>query len=115
MVKEFKMAENIRYFLAENKLLICYDRFISNDYDDMNQILNMTSSKHEEVCKDLGFFDIIGHRKRFLAAIRIASSKLKNQLATSTSAPAKGKEIFSECMCILYSIFFFHHSGSMCG
>ena len=109
------MAENIRDFLVENNLLMYYDRFISNDYDDMNQLLNMTSSEHEEVCKDLGFFYIIGHRKRFLAAIRIASPKLKNQLATSTSAPAKGKETFSECMCIFIISFCFHHSGSMCG
>ena len=101
------MVENIRYFLAENNLLMYYDRFISNGYDDMNQLLNMTSSEHEEVCKDLGFFDIIGHRKRFLAAIRIALSKLKKQLATSTPAPTKGKETFSESMYIIYSIFLF--------
>ena len=44
----------------------------------MNQLLNVTSSEHEEVCKDLGFFGIIGHRKGYLAAIRIAPSKLKN-------------------------------------
>ena len=73
----------------------------------MKQLLNKTSSEHEEVCKDLGFFGIIGHRKGLLAAIRIAPSKLKNQIATSTSAPAKAKETFSECMYILYSIFLF--------
>ena len=61
----------------------------------------------KKFCKDLGFFDIIGHQKRFLAAIRIASSKLKNQLATSTPAPTKGKETFSECMYVIYSIFLF--------
>ena len=55
------MAENIRDFLVENNLLMYYDRFISNGYDDMNQLLNMTSSEHEEVWKDLGFFYIIGH------------------------------------------------------
>ena len=60
-----------------------YDRFISNGYDDMNHFLDMTSSEHVEVCKDLGFFHMIGHRKRFLAVIRIASPKLKNQLAKS--------------------------------
>ena len=60
-----------------------YDRLISNGYDDMNQLLNMTSSEHVEVCKDLGFFHMIGHRKQFLAVIRIASRKLKNQLAKS--------------------------------
>ena len=102
------MAENIRDFLTENNLLRYYDRFISNGYDDMNQLLNVKLSEHEEVCKDLDFFNIIGHRKRFLTAIRIASSKLKNQLATSTSAPpTTGKETFSECMYTLYSIFLF--------
>ena len=50
------MAENIRDFLTENNLLMYYDRFISNGYDDMNQLLNVTLSEHEEVCKDLDFF-----------------------------------------------------------
>ena len=50
-------------FLAENNLAMYYDRFISNGHDDMNQLLNTTSSEHVELCKGLGFFHMIGHRK----------------------------------------------------
>ena len=32
-----------------------YDRFISNGYSHMNQFLNMRSSEHDEVYKDLVF------------------------------------------------------------
>ena len=62
MVKEFKMAEK-RDFLAENNLSMYYDRFLSNGHDDMNQLLNTASSEHVELCKGLGFFHMIGHRK----------------------------------------------------
>ena len=40
------MAENIKDYLTENSLLMYYDRFISSGYNDMNQLLNMTSSEH---------------------------------------------------------------------
>ena len=76
------MAEKIEIFWLKI-IWRCIMRLISNGYDDMNQLLNMTSSEHVEVCKDLGFFHMIGHRKRFLAVIRIASRKLKNQLVKS--------------------------------
>ena len=40
------MAENIKYYLTENSLLMYRDRFVSSGYNDINQLLNMTSSEH---------------------------------------------------------------------
>ena len=43
--KNFEMPENIKDYLSENSLLMYHDRFISSGYNDINQLLNMTSSE----------------------------------------------------------------------
>lgn len=65
---------SIKDFLSENNLSSYFDTFMTNGYDDLNQLLRMGKEDLEEVCKDLGFHHIIGHRKRFIAAVLIKAS-----------------------------------------
>ena len=64
-------------FLHKNNLGQYFESFIEQGYDDLKQIISYSNSFEEldNLMKDVGLFSKPGHKKRFLAAVKIEASK----------------------------------------
>lgn len=87
------MAEidKVEEFLEQNNLSQYLDKFIEEGYDNFGQIISMADSAEEleGLMKDVGMFYKFGHRKRFVAAVHVVSSKNKNGEPTDIPADSK--------------------------
>lgn len=106
------MADEIREFLAKNNLSQYVNKFIELGYDDLTQLLDMSSDEITDVMKEVTLYDKPGHRKRFVSAIQILSSKSKhgvpdedraNQSTTTMSSASRNVEI---CKCLCFNMFY---------
>ena len=69
--------DEVRTFLHKNNLGQYFESFIEQGYDDLKQIICYSNSFEEldNLMKDVGLFSKLGHKKRFLAAVKIEASK----------------------------------------
>ena len=116
-------AENeVRAFLHKNNLGQYFESFIEQGYDDFKQIISFSNSFEEldNMMKDVGLLSKPGHKKRFLAAVKIEASKSKhgneNEISSeSTSSPERICENkFKDCASndiskCKYFRYFIHH------
>jgi hypothetical protein len=91
------MADTIRTFLEKNNLSPYVNKFILEfGYDDLKQLLDMQPEEIIDVLKEVALYDKPGHRKRFVSAIEILSSKTKHGV--------QDKDTASQCTTSMSSI-----------
>jgi hypothetical protein len=105
------MADEIRTFLEKNNLSQYVNKFMELGYDDLNQLLNMQPEEIIDVLKEVALYDKPGHRKRFVSAIEILSSKTKHGVqdkdtaSQCTTQMSSASHNVTTCKCIYFNMF----------
>ena len=80
------MVDEIRAFLEKNNLLQYINEFIELGYDDLKQLLDMSSDETADVMEKVTLYDKPGHRKRFVFALQILCPKDKHEVPDGEKA-----------------------------
>ena len=96
--------DEVRTFLHKNNLCQYFESFIEG-YDDLKQIISY-SNLFEELdnsMKDVGLFSKPGHKKRFLATVKIEASKsmhgIENEIPSVSASNRETNENNPQRMC----------------
>ncbi len=105
------MADEIRTFLEKNNLSQYVNKFLELGYDDLKQLLDMQQEEIIDVLKEVALYDKPGHRKRFVSAIQILSSKTKHGVqdkdtaSQCTTPMSSASHNVTTCKCIYFNMF----------
>jgi hypothetical protein len=106
------MADEIRTFLEKNNLSQYVNKFLELGYDDLKQLLDMQQEEIIDVfLKEVALYDKPGHRKRFVSAIQILSSKIKHGVqdkdtaSQCTTPMSSASHNVTTCKCIYFNMF----------